>query len=483
MGIDCLRRDVGAFHSLRMGAATSYDPDSGPDVDLGDTSAEDLKFLEDHKGAFYTLRLLLERASFPGNKNMDFGVVDWIMCGSGADSHLVVQWGSYERPDGPVNRASDRQEGAPIAADDRYFPDWAFNVNIIRFDDRVRAGGLGRLFTNAVLQSLTRNANVPQIVSINTCHFPIFFTIDSYYGWFRSKYVPQGTRAGLIFPRYWPTRSQAQVEANEEAIYKYTDLVWTTPLLIAEARNKAYFSYSEQVIAEANRCVRELNWALRFVDPSGPQKVQGDLRPGDWKFAIATAPLRLTLPGRSALADAVAAHCVGLGYNNLPGDDRVAAIVLAVNSFPKWDMAMIFAILRFLIDQERVLFRPIVLTDGLVRWLLRTADDRRVKHINDLILVTNTWDEWHAPYFVHIDKSWLWVPTKKPHSSTYDGKEYIPPPRQESPPFFVEELTVERPTKRRRTDKLDCLHCGTTHEAVAEKMAFCTPHCSRMYYA
>jgi hypothetical protein len=94
-------------------------------------------------------------------------------------------------------------------------------------------------------------------------------------------------------------------------------------------------------------------------------------------------------------------------------------------------------------------------------------------------------DPYPRPHFERISETrWLWVPVKKPHSSTYDGQTYLPPPCHETPPLFLETLAHERPAKRQRT-KVTCLHCaGALLEGSIKGpgMAFCQAECSRMYY-
>jgi hypothetical protein len=125
-----------------------------------------------------------------------------------------------------------------------------------------------------------------------------------------------------------------------------------------------------------------------------------------------------------------------------------------------------------------VLYRPIVITHTLAMPLCDAYGHRT---LNDVFMHTEFMPR-PAPFFTRVDDYWIWVPVKKPHSSSFDGQIYFPLPKQETAPVFVEELSDERPTKRHKPS-LDCLHCGAAHVATGAKMAFCKVACQRLYYA
>lgn len=469
-----------------------------------------VEMVADHRRSFGTLRLILENAMFPDARTMSIYNENFLQDSVGdSDSTFILRFDWYPEeldadndpedaidPDHEaLNRASDRQVHAPMVAAPDYFPDRVFHVEQIRFDERVRNAGLGRLFINVVLQSITRNTHVAQVVSINRCHFPIFFTIDSFYGWVRTRLAPPRTPAGLIFPRYWPADTAEKVETNKEATYAYTNLLWVSPIVMALGRHRKLLIDQYERLG-LDKCLQALNDALARVTRDGLIKVVRASYFGPGSIALATNSIDKALANRSALAESITAHCVKLGYSDpLSFSGHVVALQLTTDTFPSWAVLSILTTLVFLIDHCRVFYRPIVMSDELARALVAAMPvDAGAQTIND-VLAKNAWDPWHRPHFVRVDAQWLWVPVAKPHSSTYDGKTYIPPPRQETPPFVVPKRALEadealgeeddegeeRPTKRARTE-LPCLHCGTAHKVVAERLAFCTPRCRQVYY-
>jgi hypothetical protein len=87
-----------------------------------------------------------------------------------------------------------------------------------------------------------------------------------------------------------------------------------------------------------------------------------------------------------------------------------------------------------------------------------------------------------APQFTRVDDYWIWIPVKKPHSSSFDGQTHNYLPQEEGSPMFVEELSAERSGKRYKPS-IDCLHCGRQHIAAEAKIALCTPACKCSYYS
>jgi len=482
-----------------MGAWESREGLLGPEVDIGGKREE---LIERHKDVFRKLESALAVAHIPQPFEFHYPFGD-LLEGLSNETTLLFSWDDYAPPivigageyddyddddddddasfemfttPERLNLASDRPTFAPLVSMGR-FAAMCFHLDVIKFDPRVRDAGLGRLVTNGILKGLTRNANVPQLVNITACHFPIFFTVDSYFGFLRTSYIPRGTRAGLIYPRYFPAETAAQEEANKEARYAYTDLVWVTPLCMALARNEAAVAhYPRQRQLRLERCTRTFNQYLANLRTDGKVKFSSD------GVLIVTGALNGILTGRSELCALVAQHCRALGYDEPLDRDAVSvrALVLSAWSFDSvaWDAEEMLCILHFLVDHCRVMYRPILLTDGLVQRLLNQASDGNLSLAG---LFASRLDPYHAPHFEPIDKYWMWVPVKKPHSSTYDGKVYLPPPRYETAPLFIETLADERPAKRQRT-KLDCLHCAKDHLGVPNHLAFCSPVCAQLYY-
>ncbi len=105
--------------------------------------------------------------------------------------------------------------------------------------------GIGRQFVIAMLQALTSNSS-ERMATFSTCHYPIFFTIDSIHGWrivpnLPTHTIPLDIPPALIFPRHWiqlgDLDSVKKDRENTVAIYQYAQLVWETPLIMSRARN------------------------------------------------------------------------------------------------------------------------------------------------------------------------------------------------------------------------------------------------------
>jgi GNAT superfamily N-acetyltransferase len=353
-----------------------------------------------------------------------------------------------------LNAASDRPPWAPIDAG------LALALIVVLFDPQVRRAGLGRLLMNILTQSLTRNPDLPQMLFVDMVHFPMFYICDTFYGFVRLSLTDQGTPAGLIYPRHWPASNFVQRRENEEAIYAYTNLLWSTPVTIARARDAGGGGGGGPL---SDR----LNVLLGKITVASPHNVL------DGVLAIAPLAAALGCPRREALAAAVSTHCKELGYSD-PTGDVVMALVFSDTLLTSRSAKDARAVLAFCLDHCRVMYRPIVLSHGLVKQLVVEEDP------SDLFAES---DPWPRPHFERISETrWLWVPVKKPHSCTYDGKTYLPPPRCETPPLFVESLGAERPAKKQRT-KLNCLHCAVNlQEEKRTGLAFCHTECSRMYY-
>ncbi len=436
-----------------------------------------------------------------------------------------------------LNRTSGRPIWAPVPSDAAP----TLHLGFIKFAPTIRATGLGRLLCNIFLQSVTRDQTAPQHVVFTECHFPIFFTVDSYYGWMRSKYLPTDTPSQHMYPRFLHTEDTvdkadpAEVAENNKAIYAYVNLVWSTPLEWASARIKTFMVDSSFTTipdaddsggdgggaAMSNRTlfredghrtmtgIRQLNTWLASVKaaPTDALVVEIDdsanvfnskpirLRMGvtmHWAVSTGGAAAAASFPvDRDTLLQSIIQYCVMLGNDDGGGGANVGIVSLTNDFFIYLQRTMhnrhsnqlaACCIFSYLIDHARVLYRPIVLTNEVATTLSRMfnvaslADLTTAAHGLRAILPQPT------PCFVHVDKThWVWIPTKKAHSSTYDGTVYIPPDTDESEPFFVADLADERPVKRARPT-LDCLHCRAKHEAVSEQLAFCSPVCAQLYY-
>jgi hypothetical protein len=399
------------------------------------------------------------------------------------DSWLTLEWEDMDRDLAMVeterNLASDLPPWAPIDM----LPMLA--IKVFRLDERVRGSGLGRYALNAFTQSLARNARLPHMLFVDQCHFPLFFTLDSYYGWLRLEDIPPETPAGLIYPRYWPAKTPREVAANSVATYAFTDLLWSTPVRVARARVGATKPW---LASELHPLLARLNDTLATLTLTQAHCIEG------LEWVLSVAPLAQALAGRhtalvdavtdhSALVDAVTDHCLSLGYSD-PTGATVMALAFGPSLLQSDKLPMPEAcaqlILAYCVDHCRVLYRPIVLGNVLVERLNAALG---VDDPSDWFCES---DPWHAPHFERLGKDrWLWVPVKKPHSTTYDGTTYVPPPRCETPPLFVETLAHERPAKQQRTKRVSCLHCsapileGTLR---GPGVAFCRAECSRLYY-
>jgi hypothetical protein len=401
------------------------------------------------------LRALLESTSNRQHLRFGFEQVNRLFKSLGTGgSELVLGFEDQREGLGlseELNAASDRPPWAPIEAG------LALALNIVLFDPRVRRAGLGRLLMNILTQSLTRNGGLPQMLFVDMVHFPMFYTCDSFYGFVRLSLTDQGTPAGLIYPRHWPASNFVQKRENEEAIYAYTNLLWSTPVTMARARGGG----GDLMVVD------RLNVLLGTITVTSAHKVLDGV--------LAVAPLATALgcpPDGEALAEAVSAHCRGLGYSD-PTGEVVMTLVFSGTLLDVLLAEEARAVLAFCLDHCRVMYRPIILTHGLLGRLM-------VEDPSDLFAES---DPWPRPHFERIrEDRWLWVPVKKTHSSTHDGKTYLPPPRCETPPLFVESLGAARPAKKQRTT-LSCLHCAADlREEERTGLAFCHAECSRMYY-
>jgi hypothetical protein len=355
-----------------------------------------------------------------------------------------------------LNAASERDPWTPFTFDEP-LPK-AIGIEYSWLPDALRQHGLGRHILNVLQQAATENDAVPQYLRRLECHFPAFYTVDSHYNWARTKLIAKGTPAGRIFPRYLLTDGDPAKEAvNEEADQKYTDLEWLTPLEQGRARVR-HLSFPHSV----ETALQELNYVLAHPVALAAQ------HPG-----VRIMPIRhaLLATNDSALAVAVAGHCQKLGNCDTAGEP----LALRVNDvlFMHWEV-----FLAFLIDHCRVMYRPIVLRKHTVDALCAAAKRDSL----DAVIASSAVMPRPRPYFTPIDSEhWLWVPVKKPHSSSYDGRTYYPLPENESEPAMVAELlpdASERPSKRART--FQCMHCGQSQRALAG--GFCDSVCRVDYY-
>jgi hypothetical protein len=202
-------------------------------------------------------------------------------------------------------------------------------------------------------------------------------------------------------------------------------------------------------------------------------------------------------PRRETLARAVHDHCDGLGNSD---GDAVLGVALWQQSFAPLVEGLrhpsgghfALLVLAYLIDHCRIMYRPLLLSVPLVHALcthfkMDTLQDVFANAGRDVLPKP-------APFFGRVDgrrgdhSFWLWVPVKKPHSSTYDGTTYLPlPAREPEPPFFQAAAGQRdadenpRPLKRPRTES--CAACGK-HTAASHSLVFwaCSPGCVDHYY-
>jgi len=382
---------------------------------------------------------------------------------SGGQTWLVLAWHDNEEQDLGIveeerNLASALPPWSPIDAGPM------LTLEAIRLDARVRSAGLGRTLLNALTQGLTRNPRLPHMVCVEKCHFPLFYVLDGYYGWLRLADVPADTPAELVYPRFFPSKTGEEVRANAVAFYAFTDLLWSTPLRVAEARVGATIPW---IAPDLHPLLSRLNDALASITQTSAHVLDG------LEWVLSLAPIAQALgAGYASVAEAVTDHCLALGYS-----DPTGATVMALSFGPsllgrdeKVPLPLECAqlIVSYCIDHCRVLYRPIVfgceLVErlGLEEWWEKTSP-------------------WHRPHLSRIGKRWLWVPVKKPRSTTYDGKTYIPPPTCETPPLFVEEAEEQRPTKRARPNPVvSCLHCAAP--VRLRGVALCPGQCAQLYY-
>lgn len=407
-----------------------------------------------------------------------------------------------------INKSNNRPFWAPLPPFYQSTPTvrkaaplpFTFELDYIRFDPTVRNTGLGRLFCNALQQGLTRHtAGDLQYIHITICHFPIFFTIDSHYGWFRTKLVPSETPAGEIFPKHLSAPELEQIEENEKAIYRYTDLGWSTPLSWADARAFYYLHEEPAQLQETRALFSAINKALarpglkRQVHEYAVSSKELQVALGTKQVSFATTSLKEALYGPSfaALVQSIDLHCKALGHSD---DGMTRAVHLYPKSFAFLQQQqggplyvnIAELLLAFLIDHGRVMYRPVIIEKELAETLCGMYFCDKLPEIFERMATVCD----PKPHFTQLGNGhWIWVPVKKPHSCTPDGFTYIPLPHQETQPLFMEDEmalpAAERPTKRHRPNTtLQCLHCAKLHAGVkAYSLAFCTPACSSAYYA
>ena len=218
------------------------------------------------------------------------------------------------------------------------------------------------------------------------------------------------------------------------------------------------------------------------------------------------------------LAHALHEHCDLLG--NRDDDQGTLAVALWQGSFAPLEEGLrqeggiyvILQVLAFLIDHCRVMYRPLLLSIPLVAAVCAVlqvepprewfTDEQRAAFIAMTRNVQSPQD-WFtgeyraafmpqpAPYFGRVQLGgkhfWLWVPVKKPHSSTFDGNTYLPLPSHEPAlPLFDEPRADDdnpRPLKRPRTEA--CVSCGKATAATASHSKVfhaCSRACVQRYY-
>lgn len=376
------------------------------------------------------------------------------------------------RPMATLNELS----GLPSWAPGPRVSEFIFQLNNFAFKPALQGRGYGRRVVNIIEQGLTRNTDGAQVALIFSCYLPTFLTIDSHYGWLRTDpNIPRETPADLIYPRFLGAATREQVDANQTAIYAFTDLMWLTPLRWLDARLKAF--RGEEVAAGLRSGFASLNWRLAWSTAT-LRELDGNT---EHAAPLALAPLRYAMPvGRDVLARTIAGHCRALGNSDDSGG--VNAVLLApplVELTPsQTDLAITLA---YLIDHARVLYRPIIFTHAVGELLCAALGAGSRGHLNALPAHVRAILPQPTPYFSDVDGThWLWVPVKKPRS--WDGARFVPLPAAETAPLVVEETLTERPAKRFRAAAVQCLHCGAADPVCVPHLALCADGCAYAYY-
>jgi hypothetical protein len=357
-----------------------------------------------------------------------------------------------------LNFNSERPTWAPYIVDGERF----LALHVLALDETIQKKGVGRRICNIMMQSLTRCTG-PQYLVVLSCHLPMFFTLDSFHGMVRTKNIHKGAEAMTIYPRHLNTKDLGELQENQRAFRRYTDLLWSTPETWAIARIET-FGTSRELNAAAIRSVRALCKGDRFGGDGGVRVV-----------ALSQCPFPV---GREALRTAVAAHCLALGNPDAAGDPCALVVEDRFATGETFECDCRFA---FLVDHSRVFFRPIIMTAAVATKLCALMN---LGSLTD-ICKDGPWTPLlpvPAPAFTLIDDThWLWIPVRKPHSSNQDGSYYFPLPHAETVPFSLISIVDERPTKRARPS-LDCLHCAMPHVGKDGQLAFCSQACSSDYY-
>jgi hypothetical protein len=379
------------------------------------------------------------------------------------DADAGLDFFPSDRPLNQFNLPSDREPWAPVA---RAVPGHVLELHMFHLEAAVRGYGIGRYVINVLEQALTRNPNLPQWLWIATCYYPTFQTIDTHYGWLRTSLVPQGTPAALIYPKHLSPTTGAQYQENKQAIWKYTHLQWTTPVEWGVARASQWFTARPDVDAWRH-VFMDLNEKLARVKPTEPEHHLVVFPPslirllGLTGINVPTAPLSMTLPRTpdtdtdTRVARALSAHCFALGNSDdgHTGATHVPALFLRPDCFVPadglspvvWEL-----VLGFLIDHCRVMYRPLGLSHTLVQRLVALYHVEAAEMDLNVVLARMVTLPRPRPVFTQLNRHmWLWVPVKKPTSSSHDGHRYSPPPAREEPPLVIQEMEEEESRPKR----------------------------------
>lgn len=413
-----------------------------------------------------------------------------------------------------LNNASHRPEWAPLCVPADYLAQYTYQTALetIRLEGNFANQGIGREIVNTVQQSLASNTLLEnQEYFIRTCHMPIFMAVDSHYGYLITKNVPAKTSPSQIFPWYWilggdPDRESKEAK-NREAMYRYTDLYWSTPLSWAIARMdlfqnkldpKGIIQWFSVIIGLSNGISSGF---ATIYKSDHPGTFDMDAREADFEtyyFKLGATSITFKLVAHTAkvicddggvMGQKIDQHCRSLGNRDRQTTGAIILTLQTLQFSPQTpgpvQVAVWMQLLAFLVDTCRVFYRPLVLSSELATFLCHLADKETLEE-----LFIDPRMPAPAPHFIAIPGDRIiWIPVKKPRSTDATGTRIIPLPKYEPMPMIpgvafeaVDETPeVERPTKRARTE---CLTCGVPvtsdhHEAT---MAFCTARCVHDYY-
>jgi hypothetical protein len=386
-------------------------------------------------------------------------------------------------------------------------------------------------------------SNQKLVFWISNCHMPIFYLTDSHYHWITTTQedsIPPDTPPRSIYPAYLDIvglpddpEYEHMKAVNREAIYAPVDMQWHPPVEWAASRSKrienltrndevkriaqmaysvigkmqTWLCYDKEDIGfhdNVNVAYKERRPALRtFVHEQNLMGLVDCVK-------MQTNLLSHLLGANTRNTRVVARTCRLLGNMDTFSFDNVKASWITTERttstrrnmlhFPNMNdvrafyfnlysfvfvpdihrphaLLFIRLILAYVIDYCRVVYRPVILSGEFVKWLAR---ELQLDDLNYPLGESQFMPE-PSPYFAYLEDSqcWLWVPQKKPHSTTWHGDTLIPLPLLESPPLFEEE--EERMTKKPRLYETRCLQCLVMLGQRKEGNVFCSHKCRSVY--